>query len=142
MWVEVVMEAKSIRPTMGCLKIAICPDFAKASTPEVVGQVKSEGMMRSDKHHQGVRLVFRLRHFLSKSWAFNNIKDTQDWPKRASKQVLYKFKKSARVMERRDRQSWEWSTALSSSSALRRQLSGLVTRFWLFGRISVFKFGF
>ena len=32
------MGARSIRPAMGCLHIAVYPNFAKASTPNVAGR--------------------------------------------------------------------------------------------------------
>ena len=50
-----------------------------------------QGLMRSDKHHQWVRLVFGLRHLLATPWFINNIKYTQDWPK-----WQYEFSTSSR----------------------------------------------
>ena len=66
--------------------------------------LKSGRMMRSYKRHQGSSFMFELRHLLSKSWVFNNIKYTQDWPRGQSN----KSSTSSGVMgviERRDRRS-------------------------------------
>ena len=48
--------------------------------------LKSEGMMRYYKRHQGSSFMFGSRR-----WFMNNIKYAQDWRKRAVKQVFYEF---------------------------------------------------
>ena len=64
--------------------------------------LKRGEIMRSDKHHQGNRFMFRLRHMQAKTWLIYNTLFTSNTPKigpKPAKQVQQQFWVDSKVVQ-------------------------------------------